>query len=149
MEKECLLLNNNLQPLISNARNLGVIFNSALKYDGQINSAVKGCYFQLRNTSKLKSTLSFNNKKTVTATLISSRWGHCSSLYLFVDQSSFSHLQNTATRLLVPEKENTLYWTGFLSYTGLNSRFFCCFQGHTWVDTSVYFRTCDFAHLHE
>ncbi len=40
------------------ARNGGVISDLAQKFDKQINSVMKGCYFQLRNTAKLKFILS-------------------------------------------------------------------------------------------
>lgn len=68
--------------LHSHARNLGVIFDSALKFDKQINSVVKGCFFHLRNIAKLKPLLSFNDLKTVTNTLISSGLDYCNALYL-------------------------------------------------------------------
>ena len=67
---------NHLGPLVLNlhthARNLGVIFDPAVKFDKQINSVVKGCFFQLRNIAKLKPFLSFHDLKTVTNALISS-----------------------------------------------------------------------------
>ena len=62
-----------MRKLHIHARSLGVIFDSALTFDKQINSVVKGCYFQLRNIAKLKSILSHNDMKTVTTALISSR----------------------------------------------------------------------------
>ena len=89
--------------LHSHARNLGVIFDSALKFDKQINSVVKGCYFHLRNIAKLKPLLSFNNLKTVTTALISPHLDYCNALYLSVSQSSLSRLQlvqNAAARLI-------------------------------------------------
>jgi len=46
---------------LSNAKNLGVIFDSGLKFDQQINAVVKNSFFHLRSISKLKSILSFDD----------------------------------------------------------------------------------------
>ncbi len=75
----------------SNARNLGVIFDPALKFDKQINSVVKSAFFQLRMIAKIKSFLSF--KETVIHAFTSSRLDYCNSLYLGVTQSCLSRLQ--------------------------------------------------------
>lgn len=40
-------------------KNLGVIFDSELKFDQQINAVVKNSFFHLRSISKLKPVLSF------------------------------------------------------------------------------------------
>lgn len=97
----------NLGPLSSNlhthAKNLGVIYDSALKFDKQINSVVRGSFFQLRAIAKLKSFLSFKDLKIVLHGFISSRIDYCNSLYMGVSQSSLSRLQlvqNAAARLL-------------------------------------------------
>ncbi len=47
------------------ARNLGVIFDPALKFDKQINSVVKSAFFQLRMIAKIKYFLSFKDLETV------------------------------------------------------------------------------------
>lgn len=48
------LLSNNMH---GDVKNLGVIFNSEIHFDHQVNSVVKTSYFQLRKLSKLKSIL--------------------------------------------------------------------------------------------
>ena len=87
MEKNVVVKQKNNLPmkaphLYSHARHFCVISDSALKFDKQINSVVKGCYFHLQNTAKLKPLLSFNDLKTVTNTLISSGLDYCNALYL-------------------------------------------------------------------
>jgi len=46
-------------------RNLGVVFDESLKFERQINSVVKSCFFQLRLLSKVKTFLSFKNFEKV------------------------------------------------------------------------------------
>ncbi len=64
----------------SRARNLGVIFDPALKFDKQINSVVKSAFFQLRMIAKFKYFISFKDLETVMS-FISSRLDYCNSLY--------------------------------------------------------------------
>ncbi len=91
-------LSNTLAPITntvgSHARNLGVIFDPALKFDKQINSVVKSAFFQLRMIAKIKSFISFKDLETVIHAFISSRLDYCNSLYLGVAQSAcLSRLQ--------------------------------------------------------
>ncbi len=80
------ILSNTLAPITntvgSHARNLGVIFDPALKFDKQINSVVKSAFFQLRMIAKIKSFISFKDLETVIHAFISSRLDYCNSLYL-------------------------------------------------------------------
>lgn len=77
--------------LYTQVKNLGVVFNSALKCDRHINTVMKGCLFQLQNIAK--SFLSFNDLKIVTYALISSHLDYCNAIYLGISQSSLSRLQ--------------------------------------------------------
>ncbi len=89
-------------------RNLGVIFDPALKFDKQINSVVKSAFFQLRMIAKIKSFLSFKDLETVIHAFISTRLDYCNSLYLGITQSCISRLQmvqNAAARLLTGTKK--------------------------------------------
>lgn len=101
------LIRNNLGPLSANVhphvKNLVFIFDSTLKLDKQINSVVRGSFFQLRSISKLKNILSSKDLETVIHAFISSRLDYCNSLYLGICHSSLSRLQlvqNAAARLL-------------------------------------------------
>lgn len=119
-----------MQPLTAtsnlhvHARNLGVIFNSALNFNKQINSVTKGCNFQLWNFSKLKSTLSLNSIKAVGTTLISTRLVY---LVLFVVPEADAEC--CCEFYLVAQKETALHqhWhpcTGYLTNIALISRLF-------------------------
>lgn len=92
----------------SYARNVGVIFDSALKFDKQINSVINSAFFQLRIIAKIKSFLSFKDLETVIHTFIPSRLDYCNSLYFGVGQSCLSRLQlvqNTAARFLTKTRK--------------------------------------------
>lgn len=56
------LLSNNMHGYV---KNLGVIFNSEIRFDHQVNSVVKTSYFQLKKLSKLKPILSNKDLETV------------------------------------------------------------------------------------
>ncbi|KAI2648195.1 putative RNA-directed DNA polymerase from transposon BS [Labeo rohita] len=84
-------------------KNLGVLFDSALKFDRQINLVVKSCFYQLRALAKVKTFLSFKHFETAIHAFISFRLDYCNSLYLGINSSSISRLQmvqNAAARLL-------------------------------------------------
>ena len=84
-------------------KNLGVILDSALKFDKQINTVVKGAFFQLRQVSKIKGFLSTHDIERVIHALITSRLDYCNALYAGITSASLSRLQlvqNAAARLL-------------------------------------------------
>ncbi len=88
---------------LSCVKNLGVIFDSELKFDRQVNAVVKNSFFHLRSISKLKSILSFEDMEKVVHAFVSSRLDYCNVLYLGLNQLSLSRLQlvqNSAARLL-------------------------------------------------
>ncbi len=84
-------------------KNLGVLFDSALKFDRQVNLVVKSSFYQLRALAKVKTFLSFKHFETAIHAFIHSRMDYCNSLYLGINNSSISRLQmvqNAAARLL-------------------------------------------------
>ena len=89
--------------LSSTVRNLGVTFDSHLKFDKQISNVVRTSFFQLRLLAKVKIFLSRHDLEKAIHALISSRLDYCNALYVGVSQSSLSRLQlvqNAAARLL-------------------------------------------------
>ncbi len=84
-------------------RNLGVLFDSSLKFDKQINSVVRSCFFHLRCLAKVKTLLSIQTFEKVIHAFVTSRLDYCNSLYYGINQSSMERLQlvqNAAARLL-------------------------------------------------
>ncbi len=74
-------------------KNLGFIFDDGLKFDYQINSVVKACFFQLRLLSKAKPFLSFKDFEKVIHALILSMLDYCNSLYFGIRQTAITRLQ--------------------------------------------------------
>ncbi len=89
-------------------KNLGVIFDDGLKFDKQINTVVKSCFFQLRLLAKVKPILSSKIFEKVIHAFITSRLDYCNSLYFGIGQTALSRLQrvqNAAARLLTSTKK--------------------------------------------
>ena len=85
------------------ARNLGVIFDSQLSFDAQVTKVVQSCFAQLRQLSKVRSFLSPTLFETVIHAFISSRIDYCNALYSGISKRNILRLQliqNTAARLL-------------------------------------------------
>lgn len=74
-------------------RNLGVIFDSAFKFDKQISSVVKTSFFHLRLLAKVKQYMLPKDFERVIHAFITSRLDYCNSLYAGLDQSSLRRLQ--------------------------------------------------------
>lgn len=94
-----------LAPYIkTNARNLGVIFDPKLKLQLHVNKMVKSCFFQLRNTAKIRPLLSASDLEHIIHAFIFSRLDYCNSLFTCLSQadlSRFQLVQNAAARLAV------------------------------------------------
>ncbi|XP_061902364.1 uncharacterized protein LOC133649723 [Entelurus aequoreus] len=88
-------------------KNLGVIFDPDLKFDKQVKSVVKSCFFQLRTIAKIKSFLSPSDLRRVVLMLIFSRLDYCNALYAGVTNKtihSMQLVQNAAARLVTGAK---------------------------------------------
>ena len=84
-------------------KNLGVLFDSSLKFDSQVLEVTKKCFLQLRLLYRIKSFLSKDQMKTLVCALILSKLDYCNSLYYRINQSLVRRLQvvqNAAARLI-------------------------------------------------
>ena len=61
--------------------NHGVIFDTELNFDKQINAVVKASFFQLRTVSVLKSFLNASDLEKVIHAFVTSRLNDCNALY--------------------------------------------------------------------
>uniref|UniRef100_A0A3B3SDN5 Reverse transcriptase domain-containing protein n=1 Tax=Paramormyrops kingsleyae TaxID=1676925 RepID=A0A3B3SDN5_9TELE len=89
-------------------RNLGVIFDSDLKFEKQISSVVKASFFQLRLLAKVKPYLPSKAFESAIHAFITTRLDYCNSLYVGLDVSCIQRLQlvqNAAARLLTGTKK--------------------------------------------
>ncbi len=81
--------------------NVCILLDPDFKFDKQINSVVKSCFFKLRLIAKMKPLLSFSDLESVIHTFIFSHLDYCNSLYVRVSQKTLARLQsvqNSAAR---------------------------------------------------
>ncbi len=91
----------------SYVKNLGVFFDSEIRFDRQVNSVVKTSFFLLRKLSKLKSILSYKDLEIVLHAFISTWLDYCNALYLGISESlvaCLQYVQNAAARILTNTK---------------------------------------------
>jgi len=68
-------------------KNVGVLFDSALKCDEQINVVVKSSFYQLRALAKVNNFLSFKHFETEIHACIPSRIDYCNPLFFEINNS--------------------------------------------------------------
>lgn len=73
----CGLLFNNIHSFV---KNLGVFFDSEMRFDRQVNSVVKSSFFHLRKLSKLKPILSYKDLEIVLHAFVLTRLDYCNAL---------------------------------------------------------------------
>ena len=94
--------NSRLAPSLS-ARNLGVIFDSHMSLDQQINSICKSAFFHLKNIDSIRNMLTDDACNQLIHSLVTVRIDYCNSLLYGMPDSTLFRLQkglNTAARIL-------------------------------------------------
>ena len=89
---------------VESAKNLGVILDSVLSFETQINKVVKSCFNIIRNLSKIKVFLSQDQLQMLVSSLIFSRLDYCNSLYYGTNLNlikKLQYVQNCAARLVL------------------------------------------------
>ncbi len=100
------LLSNN-----SYVKNLGVFFDSEIRFDRQVNSVVKTSFFSVKEINCLNWNISLYENKDLEIVLhafISTRLDYCNALYLGISESLVARLQyvqNAAARILTNTKK--------------------------------------------
>ncbi len=64
----------------SSVRNLGVLFDSNLSFDGHVSIICKTAFFHLKNISKLRLMLSMSNAEILIHAFMTSRLDYCNAL---------------------------------------------------------------------
>ena len=94
---------NNCIRFVDSAKNLGIILDAKLTFEGQINKVVKSCFMALRKLSSIKLFLSEPDLKTLVCSLVFSQIDYCNCLYHKLNATSLKklqHVQNCAARLV-------------------------------------------------
>lgn len=92
---------------VESARNLGVIFDKNLRFDGHVRQIVKCGYAFLRNIRRCRDFISADNLKTVIHSFVTSRIDYCNSLLYGAPKivlRPLQLLQNSAARCVVGSK---------------------------------------------
>ena len=85
------------------AKNLGVLFDSMLNMESQVNAITKSCFYHLYNVGKIRKYLNKSTVEKVIHAMISSRLDYCNSLLSGVSKNLIGKLQrvqNSAARIV-------------------------------------------------
>jgi hypothetical protein len=92
---------------VDSAKNLGVIIDSTLSFEEQIEKVVKTCFMTIRQLSNIKKYLTQQHLQTLASSLIFSQLDYCNSLYYGLPAHTIKKLQrvqNCAARLVWKKK---------------------------------------------
>uniref|UniRef100_A0A8C8DX31 Reverse transcriptase domain-containing protein n=1 Tax=Oryzias sinensis TaxID=183150 RepID=A0A8C8DX31_9TELE len=88
-------------------RNLGVIFDKDMSLEQHSKQLIRNCFFQLRNISKLRKMVSYEDLELLIHAFVSTRLDYCNSLFSCLNKKELSRLQliqNSAARILTRTK---------------------------------------------
>ncbi|XP_056443950.1 uncharacterized protein LOC130380685 [Gadus chalcogrammus] len=115
--------------------NFSVRMDRHLTFETHIQHLCKTSSFHLRNIAKLRPILTLPDSEKLVHAFVSSRLDYCNTLLIRIPSKNIQRLQyiqNCAARILMGVRKYRHITpilnpsTGFLSSTGLNSRFSCC-----------------------
>lgn len=90
-------------------KNLGVIIDSELNFDGHIKAVTKSAFYHLKNIAKLRDFMSVNDLEKLVHAFMSSRIDYCNSLLIGLPKKNIKRLQliqNAAARVLTKTKRH-------------------------------------------
>ena len=88
---------------VGSAKNLGVVIDSMLTFEEQIQKLVKTCFLTIRKLSKVRIYLSQNQLQVLVSSLVFSNLDYCNSLYYGLPAytiKKLQHVQNCCARLV-------------------------------------------------
>ena len=92
---------------VDSAKNLGVILDSILSFETQINKVVKCCFAMIKKLYQIKGFLSEEELQQLVSSFIFSLIDYCNSLYYGINSNlikKLQHVQNCAARLVLKKK---------------------------------------------
>ena len=97
------ILNESCIRFVESAKNLGVIIDSMLSFEEQVQKLVKSCFITIRKLSKVRSYLSQYQLQVLVSSLVFSNLDYCNSLYYGLPAytiKKLQHVQNCCARLV-------------------------------------------------
>ena len=88
---------------MESAKNLGIVIDSVLSFEEQIQKLVKSCFITIRKLSKVKVFLSQQQLQLLVSSLVFTLLDYCNSLYYGLPSCTIKklqHVQNCAARLV-------------------------------------------------
>jgi len=86
------ILDHETSPAVS-ARNLGVIFDSELKFDQHVTQICKSCFYHIRDMRRIRRHLTSKTAKVIANSLVGSKLDYCNSLLYGIDEKEIKRLQ--------------------------------------------------------
>src|SRR6218665_2396443 len=85
--------------IVDNVKLLGIIFDSTLSMDNQVNAVVKACNFHIRALQHMRSCLTPEAARTISIGLVTSKLDYCNSLLYGTSESNLNKLQRVQNDL--------------------------------------------------
>ena len=82
------------------ARNLGIVFDSALNFKSHISGISRACYYHIRDMRRIRRFLTPSVAKTIATSLIGNKLDYCNSVLFNVTEKEISKLQNCLARVV-------------------------------------------------
>ena len=85
-------------------KNLGVLIDSTLSFNSQVDSTCKAIHFHLRALKHIRKSITIDTAKTIACSIIGSRLDYCNSLLAGTSERNIMKLQraqNTAARIVM------------------------------------------------
>ena len=78
---------------VDSAKHLGVVLDTELTFNSQINKLVSSCFHTIRNIARIKKFISEVQLKTLVTTLIFTKLDYCNSLYYGINKQVIPKIQ--------------------------------------------------------
>ena len=99
-----MFLNENCIRFVDHAKNLGIVYDSILSFETQINKVVKSCFLTIRDLYSIRHFLNSDQLKQLVCSKVLSKIDYCNIVYFGINEASLrklQHVQNCAARLVL------------------------------------------------
>ena len=78
----------------ASVKNLVVVFDSSLNFRKHISQTCSACFYNIRDSSRIRKSLSFDLAKQISVALVSSKLDYCNSLFNNMPEKDIARLQS-------------------------------------------------------